>query len=415
MKKKNYALTLAMTIAFSAGMMITSLAGWKSQNGNWYYYNDSTGQMVRDDWVRSGDKWYYVDTNGVMKVNSLIDDTYYVNGNGEMVMNTWMYLEDKWYQDAGWRYFGNNGKAYANGWKQINEVWYHFSNSIMDTNWLEEDGKTYYLGKSGAMTTGWRLLADREDDWGEYWYYFGGNGKMYAGGEYTINGSVYVLDTHGRMKNGWVNTADYTSSTWGDLSTSKIDKLKYYKSGGQRASGWQYLTSPDEAEESWYYFRDGRAYSPEYKTTKIGKGYGMAKIKGDTYCFDSKGRMVTGLVEVDGGKKFYFNPENGKMMTGRVIVNDENHDNEVFYFTTTGSIGNKGDGITGVKDGCLYENGLLIRAEDGMRYEKVVVDGKEYVVNEQGKIKTSGTVTDADGVKYKITKRDDGTYKIEVL
>ena len=50
-----------------------------------------------------------------------------------------------------------------------------------------------------------------------------------------------------------------------------------------------------------------------------------------------------------------------------------------------------------------------------MRYEKVVVDGKEYVVNEQGKIKTSGTVTDADGVKYKITKRDDGTYKIEVL
>ena len=137
MKKKNYALTLAMTIAFSAGMMITSLAGWKSQNGNWYYYNDSTGQMVRDDWVRSGNKWYYVDTNGVMKVNSLIDDTYYVNGNGEMVMNTWMYLEDKWYQDAGWRYFGNNGKAYANGWKQINEVWYHFSNSIMDTYWLE--------------------------------------------------------------------------------------------------------------------------------------------------------------------------------------------------------------------------------------------------------------------------------------
>ena len=49
-----------------------------------------------------------------------------------------------------------------------------------------------------------------------------------------------------------------------------------------------------------------------------------------------------------------------------------------------------------------------------MNYEKVSVDGKDYVVNEQGKVKTSGTVTDADGVKYRITKQSDGTYKIEI-
>ena len=103
------------------------------------------------------------------------------------------------------------------------------------------------------------------------------------------------------------------------------------------------------------------------------------------------------------------------MRTGRVVVNDDNYDNEVFYFTTTGSLGNKGDGFTGVKDGSLYDEGNLVQAEEGMKYEKVSVGGKNYVVNEQGKVKTSGTVTDGDGVKYKITRESDGTYKIEVI
>ena len=123
--------------------------------------------------------------------------------------------------------------------------------------------------------------------------------------------------------------------------------------------------------------------------------------------------MVTGLLEIDDGRKYYFNKD-GEMQTGRVVVNDDDHDNEVFYFTTTGSIGNKGDGYTGVKDGYLYEEGLLIRAEDGMRYEKVSVDGKDYLVNEQGKVKTSGTATDADGVKYRVEKKDDGSYSVTI-
>ena len=84
------------------------------------------------------------------------------------------------------------------------------------------------------------------------------------------------------------------------------------------------------------------------------------------------------------------------------------------YFTTSGSIGTRGDGFTGVKDGSLYENGRLVSAEEGMKYEKVTVDGKTYVVNESGKVKTSGTVTDADGVKYKITKDQNGGYHVEV-
>ena len=412
MRKGLVVLTLAA--AFTAGMAMTSFAGWSQKNGNWYYYNDSTGKMVQDDWVKVNEKWYYMDSNGVMRTNSLIDDTYYVNSSGEMVLNEWRELSDNWDHEGGWRYFGANGKAYENGWKQIHDVWYYFNNSVMATGWQDLDGDIYYLGSSGAMAAGWKQLPDPNDDWGEYWFYFGTNGKMVRETEKSIGGTAYIFDHEGRMLTGWVNPSDYTSTGRDDLSSSDTAHLRYYRSGGQQADGWQYLASPDDAEESWYYFRDGRAYSTEYKTTVIGGHYGMAKIKGETYCFDTQGRMVTGMVEVEDGRKFYFNPDNGEMMTGRVVVNDDDHDNEVFYFTTTGSLGNRGDGYTGVKDGALYEEGVLIRAEEGMKYEKVSVDGKDYVVNEQGKVKTSGTVTDADGVKYRITKQSDGTYKIEI-
>lgn len=50
MRKGLMVLTLAA--AFTAGMAMTSFAGWSQKNGNWYYYNDSTGKMVQDDWVK---------------------------------------------------------------------------------------------------------------------------------------------------------------------------------------------------------------------------------------------------------------------------------------------------------------------------------------------------------------------------
>jgi len=415
MRKRKGLWMLAAVAALTAGMTMTSFADWSQQNGRWYYYHDSTGRLLQDEWVKSGEKWYYMGQDGVMAANCMVEDTYYVNGSGEMVINAWRQLDDNWDHEGGWRYFGNNGKVYENGWKQIDGVWYHFSDSIMDTGWLDVDGSRYYVGSSGAMATGWKKIADNDDEWGEYWYYFKNNGKMALDGEVSIGGSTYIFDKEGRMLTGWVNTADYTCTGRDNLSGSDVNTLKYYRSGGDRAEGWLYLASPDEAEENWYYFRNGQAYSKSFKTTPVGDHYGMIKIKDQTYCFDEKGRMVTGLVEVEDGKKFYFNPSDGRMMTGRVVVNDENHDNEVFYFTTSGSLGNRGDGLTGVNNGSLYDDGVLVQAEEGMKYAKVTVDGKDYVVNEQGKVKTSGTATDADGVKYKITKKEGGAYQIDVI
>lgn len=414
MRKRKWVCVLTMAALLSMGATMTAMADWSAKDGKWYYYNDSTGQMVRDDWVSSNNKWYYVDQNGVMQTKQLIDDTYYVNESGVMVTDAWVSLTDRWSHEPGWRYFGSNGRAYTDGWKTIGETKYHFTDSVMDTGWYHSGDAVYYLGSSGAMATGWRKIQDENDDWGQSWYYFGTTGKRETAGEKKIDGSTYIFDQEGRMLTGWVNPSNYTSSGREDLSTKKIDSLVYYKSGGQRASGWQYLTSPDENDEGWYYFKDGRAYSAGNGTTAVGS-YGMVKIQGETYCFDAQGIMVTGLIELSDGRKFYFNPSSGAMMTGRVVVNDDEHDNEVFYFTTSGTLGSKGDGYTGVKSGYLYDNGNLICAEEGMKYEKVTVDGHDYVVNENGAVKTTGTVKDSDGVQYKIEKQSDGNYKITVI
>ena len=47
-----------------------------------------------------------------------------------------------------------------------------------------------------------------------------------------------------------------------------------------------------------------------------------------------------------------------------------------------------------------------------MKYEKVTVNGKDYMVNESGKVVTSGTVKDGDGNRWKVTKDTDGGYTI---
>ena len=100
-------------------------------------------------------------------------------------------------------------------------------------------------------------------------------------GELKISGETYIFDHSGRMLTGWVNESDYTSTGRDDLSNSDVNALRYFRSGGQQMNGWRYMASPDDAEENWYYFKDGRAYSTSYKTTEA-CGYGMAKIKGET-------------------------------------------------------------------------------------------------------------------------------------
>ena len=64
----------------SDSLMVT---GWKQfSNGNWYYFDPQNGTMVRSKWIIDGQKSYYVQENGVLATNTVINGKYRVDANG---------------------------------------------------------------------------------------------------------------------------------------------------------------------------------------------------------------------------------------------------------------------------------------------------------------------------------------------
>lgn len=437
MKNMKLATIISASMLLSLGAAFTSMAstGWVQENGTWRYY-DRYGDYVVDEWQKSGDDWYYLDEDGYMSTDALIEDDgdyYAVDSSGRMVKNEWRYLEDEdgeWY----WFYFKANGKAEDEGFLTVDGAKYHFTDSRMDEGWIQDDDDTYYTnpehdGTYGSIKTGWVYVDDFDDDDDvapeeEGWYYFNTNGKMEYNDEKKINGYYYVFDENGLMLDNWVEFTKASTATSSDASYDETIYKFYRPSNGDRMDGWVWLDEKDaddegkDTEEGWYYFKNGIPYTSEYKTTEIADGYGVAKINSKIYCFDENGLMVTGKVDAADGTYYYFDEDenDGSMKYGKVKITDSDDlDEGTYYFADKGSLGEKGQSQTGVFKGYLYDNGVLVEAEDGMRYEVVEVDGKQYLVNESGKVKTSGTATDDDGVKYRVDKDENGDYVITIV
>lgn len=137
--------------------------GWNNEYGFWMYFEN--GKAVTG-WKYIGGKWYFFDTEGIMK-------TGWVNSGG------------KWY------YMRSSG-AMATGWIQSGGKWYYMSSSgAMTTGWVKSGGVWYYMNSSGAMVTGWQKI-------GSVWYYFQSSGAMQTGWS-KISGSWYYFESNGAM------------------------------------------------------------------------------------------------------------------------------------------------------------------------------------------------------------------------
>ncbi|QAT40912.1 SpoIID/LytB domain-containing protein [Clostridium sp. JN-9] len=136
----------------------TTLNGWVSKDGSWYLYADNN---YLTGWQKVNNKWYYLDSTGIMKTGWLKDGT------------TW--------------YFMDNSGAMDTGWIKDGTTWYFLNDSgAMATGWIKSGGKWYFLKSSGAMATGWIQL-------GSKWYYLYSDGSMACG---TTIGT-YKLDASG--------------------------------------------------------------------------------------------------------------------------------------------------------------------------------------------------------------------------
>lgn len=377
--------------AFAAG------AGWVDEDGE-LRYMDSDGYYLTDSWKKRDSEWYYLDEDGYLSRSVRIDE-YYVDEDGKRVTNCWIVEEneDSWGDDEPenfWYYYGKDGKAITSKWYTIDGKDYYFNDdSHMETGKIELDGYTYYLGEEGdgARKTGWIQLENEDEDAEEdmVWHYFDSKGRMVVNEiDKKIDGDYYTFE-NGILQTGWYRLPQEGETS--DGAAPSIGDYQYYMEDGKRASGWLTIEGCDDIydydDESTFYFKDGKAYHSQ-------TGIQIFIINSKRYGFNIYGEMQTDLQTVtleDGVStaNYYFG-EDGVVRTGKQTIYDEDlGENQTWYFRTDGA--SKGQGFHGVRDNCVYNQGLRIDADRDLKYAPASVDGVQYLVNTSGSIQKASS------------------------
>ena len=425
MKKRSLIITIMTAGMVLAGSM-TSLAaaGWTQDSSGRWQYLDKNGYVVTNQWQQGADNlWRWLDSDGYMAYSTWVEDTYYIGDNGAMVTGKWLQITDS--EGTFWYYFNENGKRTQEKWLTIAGKKYHFDdNGHMETGWILDD--TYYCDENGVMKTGWALLkdpTDSEDDGpttvitttsdDAHWYYFLSSGKKFTPeisgtenyAERRIDGTKYCFDADGKLQTGWVNL--------GDSDYSGISNYRFYNTDGTVRTGWYSYYPPDDIEGSykgsveWFYFStDGR---PKCDLDGRLSANEIVKIGGRQYLFNEYGTPVYGLQKVydsatsDSWHAYYFGSYvNCTVQSGKFTLEESNGEKCTYYFSSNGR------GYDGVKDGYLYYNGRIQKAEPGTKYQIISIPSsseyggyKNYLVNTSGKVeKNKSGSKDEDGIKY---------------
>ena len=354
MRKQTKVAAVASAAALLAiGGAMTSFAaqGWVEEDGTWYYY-DKDGNRVENEWRKSGDGWYYLDSEegGAMATDKLIEDddnTYYVDATGVMVKNSWVKVvnEDQDDDDLAeyhYYYMQGNGKAIKapdsgkTTFKTIDGKRYAFDDDgIMLWGWVndqserqsEDDGwedAIYYLGswEDGSMKTGWQKITvyddkdDKDDDY-DYWFNFKSNGKKRAQDDnddtWKSGGKRYHFDNRGVMVYEWYNVAQATED-----KASAATAWRYFRSpedGARVSKGWFKVVAPaKDSDNSFLNYDDSDSFA--YKDAN--------DEEERWYYADKDGVLQAGLIKKINGKYYGFYPEETKngntTKTGRALA-----------------------------------------------------------------------------------------------
>ena len=87
--------------------------GWHQDGKEWCYFKN--GEILRNDFRKSGDNWYYLGDDGYIVRNYLLksrDTYYYMDVNGIMVTDMFVFFSK---DDKKTMYFGKDGKAVKEG------------------------------------------------------------------------------------------------------------------------------------------------------------------------------------------------------------------------------------------------------------------------------------------------------------
>ncbi len=473
---------------------------WKKSNGQWYYL-DSDGYMAKDQVIEDDDDKYYVDENGARVTNA------WVSMDNDDLLDDEDAMEDI---DTVWMYFDSNGKALGcdttNG--EIKKLSYGDGQSgyfifnedgYMLSGWQKWDKNgsnksLYYLGNQneGWAHTGWQKLEidpdidafsgiDEDDyDEDEYWFYFKSSGKAVKNDTRNVGGKTYIFDEYGIMLDLWVYKDASSNNAYTNLNTassSAAGAAYYAEDNGGRDKNWIYAypkSNYDDYDDDPYWFyldSNGKPFIADADSSKVYatgaavrvddddvtnasdpeyNGVVAAKsIKSETYLFNDKGVMLSGLYwlgsNVEGEDDapvykgtsetalapgyYYFTTAEGstegQLQTNkRVKIEIEDEDEEkTFYFNKQGKAytncvingyvyGWDGRMVDSYGDGSTYErvslNSITHGADLTDKSGKTLVkysDDIYVLVNENGKIRKSGT-TNKDVNDQKVVVND---------
>lgn len=377
----------------------------------------------------------------------------------------------------GSRYFDENGNLLT-GW-----VVYDSSSKTAEPfrDTINEEA-IYYCDANGYPMTGWQKLWAPEyetedglddsaimDNEAEMdWYYFKENGRLCRNEKKEIEGELYCFDSQGRRMSGWIYQVTPGEDIYvgvdadtseDELNTYNQDYSRYlYASpydGKLSRNKWEYLLYPGKENElnldddgrSFYFKNNGYMETGKdtivktaitvdelgtYKLRDYSSQLSLLRIDGEWYILDNVKATIGDVLYLTGGSEtfpdgFYcFKGENNKMLTGSVMLKEDNQEDSYYYYFSPDSTGgyHKGQGITGVHGGKLYYHGLAVGAQEGYKYELVYLPtlaSKQngatgmFVVDEKGNVQTGSNLESDEGRTFKVKKNDNASEKYGYL
>ena len=388
-------------------------------DGNSYYFQKDTGQLVRDRfWSDDDGNWYYSDKEGkLLTGEQTIDgfDMYFypdgVQAKGEIVtIGIEPYYFDK---DSGHKVINTditiNGKTYhaeANGLLIETEQKLPQLPLVSGGHFQEDSsGNWYYYTATGEKLRGWQNVDGVT-------LYFDEEGRQAKDGERIIDGFHYYFSHYsGAVKTNYWHTWSIEIRRWEPFAkTYNI----YYGSDGRRYYGWHrvgdqlyYFDHTGRVENALttfkgqdylfdnhgklvkdaFYIQSLRVFAgtlnTSYRSNKFGQVLtGEHHINGDDYYFSNSGSAVTAIVTKGGKDYYYFEGKLLKNYLGPLLVR-QNLDYDAYY---SGIVGTDKDGVllTGVS---TANNGKLYYFENKSDIPKMfavttptwkTIDGKLY-------------------------------------
>lgn len=361
-------------------------------DGNSYYFQKDTGQLVRDRfWSDDDGNWYYSDKEGKLLTGEQtidgfdmyfypdgvqakgeivtigIEPYYFDKDSGHKVINTDITINGKTYHaeangllieteqklpqrplvsgghfeedsSGNWYYYTATGEK-LRGWQNVDGVTLYFDEEGRQAKNGERiiDGFHYYFSHySGAVKTNywhtWSIEIRRQEPFAKtYNVYYGSDGRRYYGW-HRVGDQLYYFDYKGRVEN--------------DLTIFK---------------GQDYLfDNHGKLVKDAFYIQSLRVFAgtlnTSYRSNKFGQVLtGEHHINGDDYYFSNSGSAVTAIVTKGGKDYYYFEGKLLKNYLGPLLVRQYMDDYTYYH----GIVGTDKDGrvLTGVStanNGKLY-------------------------------------------------------------